>query len=157
MSEVTVAYKFSAPIGDAQFAPWQGAELAIVETPPEGADLVEFAASQYAMIKTLVLNELGIATILENDKVLPVIESSNIPQRNSNKSSHKKSGGDTVGGRPTVMIDGTEYVDYRESAEKTKNARFPDFKTVQGDRPVWLLDKDGNKTDFALQVEEAKV
>lgn len=55
---------------------------------------------------------------------------------------------------PTFEVNGVTYTDYRKSESKSKNPRFPDFKTADGE-PVWLTDKNGNATDEGIKLLEA--
>lgn len=49
---------------------------------------------------------------------------------------------------PTVITaDGGLFYDYRNSERKAKNPKFPDFKSVDNTKSIWLTDRDGNATD----------
>ena len=56
---------------------------------------------------------------------------------------------------PTVIVNGELWRDYRKSERKQKNAKFPDFKTVDGKQSIWLSDREGNPTDAGVKFLEA--
>lgn len=57
---------------------------------------------------------------------------------------------------PTVITaDGGLFYDYRNSERKAKNPKFPDFKSVDNTKSIWLTDKEGNQTDEGVKFLES--
>ncbi len=57
---------------------------------------------------------------------------------------------------PIVEISGDNYYDYRGlKGLGAVNANFPDFKTPDGKKSVWLTKKDGSPTKFAIDNADA--
>lgn len=64
-------------------------------------------------------------------------------------------GGGSTPDAPAINISGEEYLDYRGLKNLgAVNAAFPDFKTPDGKKSVWLKKKDGSPTKFAVDHPE---
>lgn len=156
MSKVTVQYSLKAPInGDFsdQYAPRP--EVGIIferDVDDKTTDFQTVADELFDTAKLHVCAQLGIPTDKIDGVLQPVFTIADIPMSAPVKRAVKP-----AGDNPVVVIDGVEYEDYRQSEQKTKNPRFPDFKSTDGKSSEWLYGKDGSTTAFYEKAKAAGV
>lgn len=149
---VQVSYRLSAKVDPTnRDSAWHSAEVTY-GTEVDGAtiNMEDVAEELLGKTKIQVFTQLGYTfTEDANGAIQPVFPVTAIPTRSQSRREDVE--------LPGVTIDGKYYYDYRDSPQKTKNPRFPDFKAKDGSESHWLLDRDGGKSEFAVKLEAAGI
>lgn len=149
--KVTVSYSLKAPFGgdfSDQYAPRPDVGVIFEKDVDEkSTDFQTVADELYDLAKMHVHAQMGIPSEKVDGVLQPVFTIQDIPATvpPSRKPTSKPA---PSGNLPTVIIDGVEYVDYRNSTNKQANPRFPDFKTADNNSSEWLYGKNGETTAF---------
>ena len=149
---VQVSYRLSAKVDPTnRDSAWHSAEVTY-GTEVDGAtiNMEDVAEELLGKTKIQVFTQLGYTfTEDANGAIQPVFPVTGIPSRSTSARQDAE--------LPGVTVDGVYYYDYRGSPQKTKNPRFPDFKSKDGASSFWLTERDGSESDFAKKLSEAGI